>query len=284
MSFEKLIEKEDRQKPWKNYLSEPGQGRPSGNYFLKVIRKSTDVLHTEVILSPITYGGKPAFIGTIIDITERVEEQKRINKAVTDAQEKERQEMSMELHDNVKQLLAGCGLNIDFLKMIVKDEKASGVIGNIKGYFRDAVEELRRISHRLAPSMDASISLEEKIKTVVNTMNVAKAIEIRYHFDDLQGAIKTEVQLAMYRIIQEQFSNILKHAKASLVVIIVQQRNGDICMSIEDNGVGFDTQITKNGIGLENIKRRVQVFNGSFSIQALAGKGCKLDIQFPVDQ
>jgi signal transduction histidine kinase len=54
-------------------------------------------------------------------------------------------------------------------------------------------------------------------------------------------------------------------------------------MSIEDNGVGFDTHSTKNGIGLENIKRRVQVFNGSFSIQALAGKGCKLDVQFPVD-
>jgi PAS domain S-box-containing protein len=283
MSFEKLIEKEDRQKPWKNYLLELGQEGPSGNYFLKVIRKNTEVLHTEVILSPITYEGEPAFIGTIIDITERVEEQQRINKAVTNAQEKERQEISMELHDNVKQLMAGCVLNIDFLKMIVKDEKASAVIGNIKGYFRDAMEELRRISHQLAPSMDASISLEEKIKTVVNTMNVAKAIEIRYHFDELQEDIKTEVQLAMYRIIQEQFTNILKHANASLVEIIVQRRNGDICMSIEDNGVGFDTTITKNGIGLENIKRRVQVFNGGFSIQALAGKGCKLDVQFPID-
>jgi signal transduction histidine kinase len=125
--------------------------------------------------------------------------------------------------------------------------------------------------------------LEEKIKTVVSTMNVAKAIEIRYQFDEFQEAIKAEVQLAMYRIIQEQFTNILKHAKASLVEIIVQRRNGDICMSIEDNGVGFDTHSTKNGIGLENIKRRVQVFNGSFSIHALAGKGCKLDVQFPVD-
>jgi PAS domain S-box-containing protein len=283
MAFEKLIENEDRQKPWKNYLSELGQGGPSGNHFLKVIRKSADVLHTEVVLSPITYEGKPAFIGTIIDITERVEEQKRINKAVTDAQERERQEISMEIHDNVKQLMAACLLNIDFLKMIVKDEKAGVVIGNIKDYFRQAIEELRRISHQLAPSMDASISLEDKIKTVVNTMNVAKAIEIRYHFDELQETIKAEVQLAMYRIIQEQFSNILKHAKASLVVIIVQRRKGHICMSIEDNGVGFDTHIAKNGIGLENIKRRVQVFNGSFSIEALAGKGCKLAIQFPVE-
>ncbi|MFL5739882.1 MAG: PAS domain S-box protein [Flavisolibacter sp.] len=283
MSFEKLVEKADRQKPWKNYLSELGQEGSSANYFLKIIRKNNEVLHTEVILSQISYGGKSAFIGTIIDITERVEEQKRINKAVTDAQERERQQISMELHDNVKQLMAGCLLNIDFMKMIVKDEKASAVIGNIKNYLREAIEEMRRISHQLAPSIDASISLEEKIKTVVNTMNVARAIEIRYQFDELQEAIKADVQLAMYRIIQEQFTNILKHAKASLVEIIVQRRNGDICMSIEDNGVGFDTHIAKNGIGLENIKRRVQVFNGSFSIQSLAGKGCKLDIQFPAD-
>ena len=114
-------------------------------------------------------------------------------------------------------------------------------------------------------------------------MNVANVIEVRYQFDELQETIKAELQLAMYRVIQEQFTNILKHAKASLVVIIVQRRNGDICMSIEDNGVGFDTHVTKNGIGLENIKRRVQVFNGTFSIQALAGKGCKLDVQFPID-
>jgi PAS domain S-box-containing protein len=283
MSFETLIEKEDGQKPWKNYLSELKGAGPSRSYFLKVIRKTSDVLHGEVILSPITYEGKPAFIGTIVDITERVEEQKRINKAVTEAQEKERQEISMELHDNVNQLMAGCSYNLDVVDMIIKDEKASAVLGNIKGYIGEAMEELRRISHQLAPSTHDWISLEEKIRTVVDTMNVGKAIKVRYHFDELQEAIKAEVQLAMYRIIQEQFTNILKHAKASLVVITVHRRNGDISMSIEDNGVGFDTHITKSGIGLENIKRRVQVFNGSFSIQALAGKGCKLDVQFPVD-
>lgn len=230
------------------------------------------------------------FVSQIEDISERkkseallVEEQKRVNKAVTDAQEREREEISMELHDNVNQLMVGSSLNIDVVDSIVKDEKTKAVLGKIKGYIREAMEELRRISHQLAPPTHEWIPLEEKIRTVVDTMNVGKAIKIRYRFDELQEEIKAEVQLAMYRIIQEQFTNILKHAKASLVVIDVHQRNGDICMSIEDNGVGFDTHITTNGIGLENIKRRVQAFNGSFSIQAIAGKGCKLDIQFPID-
>ena len=112
-------------------------------------------------------------------------------------------------------------------------------------------------------------------------MNVSETIEINYHFDEFDEAVKADVQLAMYRIVQEQFSNILKHSKASLVDITVQRRNGDICMSIEDNGVGFEPQLTTNGIGLENMRRRVQAFNGNFSIQAIPGEGCKLYVELP---
>ena len=282
--YDKLIHKDDVEKLKRNYASRVLEEKPSNHDTLRGIRKDGTILQVEIIISPISYEGKPAHIGTIIDITEKVEDEKRINKAVADAQENERQQISMELHDNVKQMMAATLLNIDYMKMIVKDDKNAGpVINNIKNYIREAIEELRRISHQLAPSIDASIPLEEKIKTVINTMNVSKSIEINYQFYKLEDDVKADVQLAVYRIVQEQFTNILKHAKASLVDIIVERRNGDICMSIEDNGVGFDTHITKNGIGLENIKRRVQVFDGNFSIQTLPGKGCRLYVQLPVN-
>ena len=148
---------------------------------------------------------------------------------------------------------------------------------------REAIEELRRISHRLAPSIDEKVSLEEKIKTVVNTMNVSKDLTVHYHFQRFEEIIKADVQLAMFRILQEQFSNIVKYANASLVDITVQKRNGDIFMSIADNGVGFDAEARRKGLGLENIKRRVQVFNGNFNIQSAPGKGCKLDVEIPVN-
>jgi len=284
ISYEQLIHKDDLEKIKKSYLPGIDKEKRSDHYTLRGIRKNGTILQIEIIISPISYEGKPADIGTIIDITEKAEEEKRINKAVTDAQEKERQQISMELHDNVKQMMAATLLNIDFIKMIIKDDKnAAPVINNIRNYTRDAIEELRRISHQLAPLTDASISLEEKIKTVVDTMNVSKDIAISYHFDEFGEELKVDVQLAMYRIVQEQFTNILKHSNASLVDITVQRRNGDICMSIEDNGVGFDTHKIKNGIGLENIKRRVQVLNGNFSIQTMPGDGCTLYVELPVN-
>jgi signal transduction histidine kinase len=242
------------------------------------------LLQIEVIASTISYKGKPAIIGTIIDVTEQVEAQKRIDKAVTDAQENERQQISMELHDNVKQMMAASLLNIDFLKMIIKHEDTTvPIISNVKNYMREAIEELRRISHRLAPSIDEKVSLEEKIKTVVNTMNVSKDLTVQYHFQRFEEIIKADVQLAMFRILQEQFSNIVKYANASLVDITVQKRNGDIFMSIADNGIGFDAGVRSKGLGLENIKRRVQVFNGQFTIQSSPGNGCRLDVEIPVE-
>src|SRR5215203_5276963 len=282
MSFEQLILEDQILKSWQNYFSGITGERHSDPYTVEASKRDGSMVQIEVIASTISYKGKPAIIGTIIDVTEQVEEQKRINKAVTDAQENERQQISMELHDNVKQMMAASLLNIDFLKMIVKDEETTiPIITNVKNYMREAIEELRRISHRLAPSIDEKVSLEEKIKTVVNTMNVSKGLNVHYHFQKFDEALKADVQLAMFRILQEQFSNIVKYAHASLVDITVQKRNGDIFMSIADNGVGFNAEVRSKGLGLDNIKRRVQVFNGNFNIQSSPGKGCKLDVEIP---
>jgi len=164
-----------------------------------------------------------------------------------------------------------------------KEDTTVPIISNVKNYMKEAIEELRRISHRLAPSIDEKVSLEEKIKTVVNTMNVSKDLTVQYHFQKYEEIIKADVQLAMFRILQEQFSNIVKYANASLVDITVQKRNGDIFMSIADNGIGLDSGIRSKGLGLENIKRRVQVFDGQFTIQSSPGNGCRLDVEIPVE-
>ena len=238
--------------------------------------------YKEIIVSPITYRAKPATIGTIIDITEEVEKEKRLSKAVTDAQESERRQIGMELHDNVKQILTATALNVDFIDAALNDkETLDRVIGNAKSYLREAIEELRKLSHRLSPSIDSTLSLEEKFKALVRSMIVSDATRVIYHFDEFERPIEDDIQLMLYRILQEQLTNIIKHANAFLVEIALRDDNGDIELMVKDNGNGFDTTSVKSGIGLENIKRRLTALDGKMEVVSSPGNGYSLVARIP---
>ena len=86
----------------------------------------------------------------------------------------------------------------------------------------------------------------------------------------------------LYRIIQEQLNNVLKHSKADHVQIVLQDMNGGVHLTIHDNGVGFDIGEVKHGMGLNNIRSRLQLVNGMMQIQSEPGRGCTLDIDFSV--
>jgi len=88
------------------------------------------------------------------------------------------------------------------------------------------------------------------------------------------------MKLTIYRIIQEQFNNILKYSKASLVWLTISNKKGVVQLKIKDNGIGFDTNLPSKGVGLLNIKARAALFNGEIKIISSPGKGCELIINF----
>lgn len=90
--------------------------------------------------------------------------------------------------------------------------------------------------------------------------------------------LSEKIRLTTYRIIQEQFSNILKYAEASAVLLKIVQDNETITLTIHDNGVGFDTSKKAEGIGLMNIKTRASLFNGEVSIRSSPGQGFELSV------
>jgi signal transduction histidine kinase len=95
--------------------------------------------------------------------------------------------------------------------------------------------------------------------------------------------LKTDIELNLYRIVQEQLNNILKYAKASVINIEMSTVKNKLFLSISDNGIGFDTVSTEKGIGLSNMKRRAELFSGSFEIFSFPGKGCEVAIYIPLD-
>ena len=97
-----------------------------------------------------------------------------------------------------------------------------------------------------------------------------------------EESVNEKFRINIYRIVQEQLNNILKHARASDVCITLLQSTRSIRLSITDNGVGFDTGKNQNGIGLANIKSRAAIYNGAAIFTSQPGKGCVLKVEFPL--
>jgi len=188
----------------------------------------------------------------------------------------------MELHDNVQQILAGAMLTLDFVFGSYDDRaEALNALRDIKQYLSDGMAELRRISHQLAPSIRWEQNLEDKIRALVETMNIGRSADVKLEIDQFGQPLSQEIQLAFYRILQEQLTNILKYAHASLISIRLEKMERMITLSIKDNGQGFDPATKQSGIGLENIRRRVAALEGEMKIVSSVGNGCELLVQVP---
>ncbi|MEI7736540.1 MAG: PAS domain S-box protein [Ferruginibacter sp.] len=282
MSFDDLIHETDIEIIRENNNSGERGEKATALYLLRLIHGSGEVKHIEIVLSTILFKNRPAIIGTAVDITSRMEEDRRIEQAIIDSQEKERLQIGMELHDNVKQILGASIMQLEILKHHLSDEPAAfAMIDTLKKYNIDAVNELRRLSHQLAPSLDADQTLAEKIASLAGNMNIANKLVIHIDVDTAAGSLNDKIQLAFYRIIQEQLNNILKYAIASQVTISVKLASQMIILSVTDDGLGFDTTIKKEGIGLENIRRRAGLLDGKAKIVSAPGKGCTVIVEIP---
>lgn len=231
--------------------------------------------------------------GVALDITKKVQleqqlaedearKKREIIQAIINAQEKERTELAYELHDNVNQILSSSKLMLEVAAekpTLSKDFTQRGL-----GYLQEAIIEIRKISHNLTPASLRDISLEVAVEDVVQNINATGKLKIKYYkkIEQFQQEIAPEKQLAVLRIIQEQFNNILKHAAASESTISLVITEKTLFLEIQDNGQGFDLSTTKKGLGLNNMFNRIEYYHGTIQFISAAGKGCTLLIEIPV--
>jgi PAS domain S-box-containing protein len=257
-----------------------------------MVHKNGSIIETEANLKKF---GEDRVMGIIRDVTEirkmqremekerldqQVQEQKKINRAVIKAQERERNIIGRELHDNVNQLLASTRMCLSTARM-----KASGKKDFVDKSIRliDAtINEIRILSKKHVTPLKG-FDLKEQIQSLVKIMEEGIGFKISFDY-----AIKEETELSndlklnLYRIIQEQLNNVYKHASASRAQVKMHMVKDQIYISICDNGIGFEVGIRKNGVGIVNIINRVESFNGEVHFETNPGVGCKLDIRIPL--
>jgi signal transduction histidine kinase len=132
------------------------------------------------------------------------------------------------------------------------------------------------------PPSISDLGLTESIKDLLENISVTKTLKVDYtNIGDVENGINNNQKLMLFRIIQEQVSNVLKHAEAKHLSIQLRVDNIGIELIIADDGKGFDFQNVKakKGVGLSNIASRVELFNGKINIITAPGKGCRLIVK-----
>ncbi|MEO5891391.1 MAG: PAS domain S-box protein [Ferruginibacter sp.] len=270
--------------------------KAKANVFFKVtatwkqVNKEGEYMFMDITSHRIEYKGKAVILALANSVTEKIlleekleeeqlKKQQEITEAVITAQEKERQEIGGELHDNVNQILASSRLYIGLAKREI------GVINpfldETEILISSAIAEIRALSHSLIPPSLEDSELSEALDNIINSVSKASAIKV---YADLkrfdENSTPDKLKLSIYRIVQEQFNNILKYSKASVVNVSIANDNGKILLNIKDNGVGFDKSKKTTGVGLLNIKTRASLFNGEVNVISSPGKGCELVVSF----
>lgn len=205
---------------------------------------------------------------------QKLQQQEAINDAAFDAEQIERERIARDLHDSVGQKLSVVKMQLSLKN---SDQNTTSSL------LDEAIQDVRNVSHNLLPA-DLSNGLIKALENVVEQINFTSPV-IKATLsvsNELNKIVFTKQKdLVLFRIVQEILNNALKYSKAKNIDIVLSNHTNKFNILIKDNGVGFDTESAKNGIGIKNIKMRVLQLNGVLHLESSTTKGTNYTITIP---
>ena len=246
-------------------------------------------------------GNAIGMIGSLIDITEHKRAEKALRESeerlrylssqLITAQEEERKGISLELHDEMGQTLTAIGLNLESIGKELTPEHAAMIkdkLAETISLVEHASDHVRDLSLDLRPSMLDDLGLLPTLRWYVNSYEKRTETPVIFEALNLEERLAPEVEIVLYRIVQESLNNIRKHAQAKKVKIRLEQKKKKIGVLIEDDGIGFhsdravsETTLVK-GIGLLGMQERVRLLGGSLKIRSREGQGTSIFVELPL--
>ncbi len=197
--------------------------------------------------------------------------------------EGERQRLASEIHDGLGQhLLVIRNKILMTLKKEISVSKHEETLENLLDITTDALEDTRAMSHNLRPPILNTMGLTVAIQSMVTKMKESSSTKINLEMpESIDGLLQKELEINIYRILQESFNNAFKHASATKIEIIIQKSANELSINFEDNGKGFNQNTAKYGQGIVGIKERVSLMKGTILIDSEEKKGTKINIKIP---
>ncbi len=212
------------------------------------------------------------------------EQEKTRFKEIIEAQEQERKRIASDLHDGVGMLLATAKLNLSVLEEKITDSEESEMLKKSQELIAQSYNEVRNISHNLMPGVLIELGLIAAIKDLCDKISILGKLLVTLKTDQISQKVSETLGIAVYRILQEVLLNILKHAHANKIDVLINITDAKITINISDNGIGFNINgiDTKYGIGWKNISSRINMLNGTISVNSIINKGTIIEILIPL--
>ena len=213
---------------------------------------------------------------------ERLSKQKEVTDAVLAGQELERANIGKELHDNLNQILGAAKMYIELAK--TDEGSREFCLNKSSALLVTVIEEIRRISKSLTIPEKHLMQITESINILVDDLALLHPIKIAFTEQGVdEESLSDKIRLDIFRIVQEQLNNILKHAEATSATISLIQETSHLVLQIVDNGKGCELDEHSEGIGMINIRTRVESHRGEISVVSQPGKGFSLIVTLPLN-
>ena len=226
------------------------------------------------------------------DITRRKEAEEALRGlpgAIRQAQEAERHRVAAELHDSVIQILSAVKFRLQVVeeKLADKDEASWRDALKAQAHLEKAIQEVRRISRNLRPSELDDLGLASALRSLCSEFSERTGVSVDLGITRIPVTLPDNLELHLYRIVQEALGNIEKHSRATHVTIQLQRRRSVLRASIRDNGRGFDPlaprrrKSTPPGMGLVDMKERAAFVGGTCQLRSSPGSGTEILVEVP---
>jgi len=241
-----------------------------------------------------------ALVGFLINVSESKlasEKMRNLTHKTINFQEDERKRVSRELHDGINQLLVSVRYKLDSTKNLLKKpdtsthssiDKAQNTIDEADEILSSGIQEIRRISRDLRPTILDDLGLASALSSLLNDFSERTNIEINYTNQTKGENFTHEIETAFYRIVQEGLTNIEKHARsAKNVSLDINYKRGYISLTITNDGIGFDKLTLDKtnparGLGLRNMVERTELLEGHLTVNSSLEKGTTVIVKIPV--
>ena len=202
---------------------------------------------------------------------------------VEEGKHDEQKRISEELHDGVLGQMNGIRMVLLGLNKKT-DESSVGMRSEAIEKLQNVQEEIRTISHELSDAAyqkfhNFIISIRDLVQSVSEASHIEA--EFTYDHDTTWDELSGEIKINLYRVVQEGLQNCVKYSKAKLIKLNFGADDSELSITLEDDGVGFDSRKVKKGIGHKNINSRMEKIGGSWEVISAPGKGTKLNINVP---